>query len=167
MSDQLHKKAAPKTVAVWVITVSDTRTAETDSSGDLIVSRFQEGGHQVVGRGIVRDDAAAVRAVLQAVLHHPEVQAVVLNGGTGISRRDGTYEVVCGFLEKKLDGFGEIFRFLSFEQVGSAAIMSRAVAGTANGRLVISIPGSPKAGALAMDRLILPEIGHMVFEVNR
>lgn len=115
----------------------------------------------------VKDEPAEVRKLLDAVLQNPDVQVVIINGGTGISKRDGTYESVVGFLEKRLDGFGELFRSLSYQEIGSAAMMSRAVAGTCRGKIVISIPGSEAAVRLAMENLILPELGHLVREVNR
>jgi molybdenum cofactor biosynthesis protein B len=149
-----------------VVTVSDSRTPATDKSGDLIAERLTTNEHVVASRALVKDDPEAVRQLIADTLQSP-AQALILNGGTGISSRDGTFEVVVGFLDKTLHGFGEIFRFLSYQDVGSAAMMSRAVAGVARGKIVISIPGSPNACRLAMDKLILPELGHMVFEINR
>ncbi len=149
------------------MTVSDTRTPETDTSGALIRKLLSDQGHRIAASHRVKDDPAEVRKLLNAVLQNPDVQVVILNGGTGISKRDSTYEAVAGLLEKRLDGFGELFRTLSYQEIGSAAMMSRAVAGIDRGRIVISIPGSEAAVRLAMEKLILPELGHLVHEVNR
>lgn len=167
MSHQVHKQAAPRAVSVRVVTVSDSRTPATDGSGDLIARLLTEQGHTVAGRAIVRDDPDAVRQVLDEGVSDDQVQVLIFNGGTGISRRDGTFEAISARLEKTVPGFGEIFRMLSYQDVGSAAMLSRAVAGTSGGKIVFSIPGSPRACALAMEKLILPELGHMVFEINR
>lgn len=149
------------------MTVSDTRTRETDTSGALIRKLLEDRGHRIVALHRVKDEPAEVRNLLDAVTQNPDVQAVILNGGTGISKRDSTYEAVVGLLEKRLDGFGELFRYLSYQEIGSAAMMSRAVAGTYRGRIVISVPGSEAAVRLAMEKLILPELGHLVREANR
>jgi len=149
------------------VTVSDTRTAETDTSGELIRKFLAEQGHRIAASHRVQDEPSEVQSLLNAVLQNPDVQVVILNGGTGISKRDATFEAVTGLLEKRLDGFGELFRSLSYQEIGSAAMMSRAVAGTYQGRIVISIPGSLEAVRLAMEKLILPELSHLVREVNR
>lgn len=158
---------APKQVACMVITVSDTRTQENDTSGALIKKLLSDRGHRIEGYLIVRDNSKAVKAAILKGLSNAEVQAVILNGGTGISKRDGTYEVVGGLLEKKLDGFGELFRYLSYQEIGSAAMMSRAVAGVCRGKVVISMPGSTSAVELAMTSLVLPELGHIVGEISK
>jgi molybdenum cofactor biosynthesis protein B len=145
-----------------VITVSDTRTAETDASGAMIHNLLQSNNHLVEGYFIVRDEPTEIEALLRRCLERADVDVILLNGGTGISSRDTTYEVVRALLEKTLDGFGELFRYLSFEEIGSAAIMSRAVAGVSRGKVVIALPGSENAVRLAMNRLILPELTHMV-----
>jgi molybdopterin adenylyltransferase len=162
-----HKAAAPRQVRCFVLTVSDTRTDATDSSGRAIVERLDAAGHTVVGRAIVKDDADLVRDTIVRQLANPDVQAIVTTGGTGITSRDTTYEAVAALLQKRLDGFGELFRMLSYEQIGPAAIMSRACAGLAGGRIVIALPGSEAAVRLAMDRLVVPELAHMVQQAER
>ncbi|NCO33250.1 MAG: molybdenum cofactor biosynthesis protein [Armatimonadetes bacterium CG2_30_59_28] len=166
-TDQLHKQDAPKSVSVHVITVSDTRSAETDTSGRFIRNLLENNGHKVASYYIVRDDPEQIAQLLGDLLGRADGDAVILNGGTGISRRDRTYEVVSQVLEKIIDGFGEIFRFLSFQEVGSAAIMSRAVAGVSRDKVVISVPGSENAVRLAMNRLIIPELTHMVGTIRK
>jgi molybdopterin adenylyltransferase len=166
MSVHEHKEKAKKSVRCFVITVSDTRDESTDTSGQTIKKSLAEDGHQANGYRIVKDEPLEIENLLKEALSLAEVDAVIVNGGTGISPRDGTYEVVGGFLEKKLDGFGEIFRYLSYLDIGSAAIMSRAAAGTARGKVLISLPGSKAAVSLAMEKLILPEIRHMVSQLQ-
>lgn len=167
MSHAEHRAAAPAAVGCRVVTVSDTRTEETDTGGRLLRTLLEEGGHRVLGHEIVRDEPAALRAAIERRLEADAVQAVITTGGTGISRRDGSYEVIAGLLDKRLDGFGELFRALSFEEIGPAAMMSRAVAGVARGKVVIALPGSRNAVRLGMTRLVLPELGHLVREVSR
>lgn len=148
-----------------MLTISDTRTPETDTSGDAIVHALQAAGHDVVGRQIVRDDPAAVRGAVTTQAR--DAQVIVTTGGTGITARDSTFEAIDALLEKKLDGFGELFRMLSFEQIGSAAMLSRACAGTIGRTAVFSLPGSKEAVTLAMEKLIVPELGHVVRELGR
>jgi molybdenum cofactor biosynthesis protein B len=148
-------------VACAVVTVSDTRTPETDESGARIRTALEGAGHRVVSYAILPDDPSRIRAHVQVVLGDPTVQAVIVNGGTGIAPRDTTYEALSALLDKRLDGFGELFRMLSWEQVGSAAMLSRAAAGIARGKILASLPGSPDAVTLAMERLLVPELGHM------
>lgn len=162
-----HLEEAPKQVTCVVITVSDTRIQENDTSGALIKKLLADRGHCVESHLIVKDDPKAVKAAILKGLSKAEVQAIILNGGTGISKRDGTYEVVSGLLEKKLDGFGELFRYLSYQEIGSAAIMSRAIAGVCRGKAVISMPGSTSAVEVAMTSLVLPELAHMVGEISK
>jgi molybdopterin adenylyltransferase len=162
-----HKAKSPSIVNCAVVTVSDTRTHETDASGAMIRKLLGEQGHRVESFHLVKDEPSELKRILSVLAQKPDVQAVILNGGTGISKRDGTYDVVAGLLEKRLDGFGELFRYLSYLEIGSAAILSRAVAGAYRGRVVISIPGSEAAVRLAMEKLILPELGHLVREVSR
>jgi molybdopterin adenylyltransferase len=162
-----HRSHAPAAVACAIITVSDTRTADTDASGRAIVELLERAGHRVVGRAIVRDDPDQIRDAVQRQLAAPDVQAIITTGGTGITARDSTYEVVASLLQKRLDGFGELFRMLSYEQVGAAAMMSRACAGVANGRIVAALPGSEAAVRLAVERLLAPELGHLVREATR
>ena len=166
-SHKEHKAAAPKSIPCMVITCSDTRTPETDTSGALIMSALKGRGHSVVSYHLVKDDPSVIRKLIKQGAKNRHVQAIIVNGGTGISRRDSTFEAIDGLLEKRLDGFGEIFRSLSYQDIGSAAIMSRAAAGLYKGTIVISIPGSEKAVLLAMDKLILDELGHMVGEMAK
>ena len=161
-----HKEQAQKTVRCFVITVSDSRDENTDTSGQTIKQFLSAQGHHTAGYRIVKDEPVEIAALLEEALGKPDVEAVIVNGGTGIAPRDGTYEVVSRFLDKKLDGFGEIFRYLSYLDIGSAAIMSRAAAGTARGKVLISLPGSKGAVTLAMEKLILPEIRHMVSQLQ-
>ena len=149
----------------FVLTISDTRTPDTDASGDAIVDTLTAAGHEVTGRDIVRDDPAAVREVVGA--RALAAEAIITTGGTGITARDSTFEAIAALLEKKLDGFGELFRMLSYEEIGPAAMLSRACAGTVGRCAVFSLPGSEHAVRLAMTKLIVPEIGHVVRELNR
>src|SRR5688572_9704588 len=166
MSVHEHKEKAKKSIRCFIITVSDTRDDATDASGQAIKKYLSDDSHQIAGYRIVKDEAAQIEAVLEEALGSAEVEAVIVNGGTGIAPRDGTYEVVNRFLEKKLDGFGEIFRYLSYLDIGSAAVMSRSAAGIARGKVLISLPGSKGAVTLAMEKLILPEIRHMVSQLQ-
>ena len=166
MSVAEHKEKGKKSVACFVLTVSDTRDDSTDQSGQLIKNLLAEHGQRLAGYRIVKDEPVEIESLLNQTLANPEIEAVIVNGGTGISPRDGTYEVIDRFLEKRLDGFGEIFRFLSYQDIGSAAMMSRAVAGSARGKVLISLPGSKGAVELAMRRLVLPELGHMVSQLQ-
>ena len=167
MSQEEHKARAPLAVRCFIVTVSDTRTEDTDTSGRAIAELLAASGHVVAGRAIVKDDADLVRGTLERQLANAEVQAIITTGGTGITSRDSTYEVVAGLLQKRLDGFGELFRMLSFEQIGPAAMMSRACAGIAAGHIVVSLPGSEAAVRLAMERLLIPELGHLVEQAGR
>lgn len=164
-----HKElsAARQRLPFAIVTVSDTRTEETDKSGKLIRDLLAEKGHRVVRYRIVQDDPERVRREVEACLSDPEVRILVTNGGTGVARRDGTYEVVSSFLEKTLTGFGEIFRMLSYQDIGPGAIMSRATAGIARGKVVFAIPGSTGAVRLAMEKLILEEAGHIYWEITK
>jgi len=167
VSHQEHRAAAPASVACAVITVSDTRTAGTDTSGRAIADLLAQGGHRVAGRALVRDEPTQVEAAIRRFSADPDVQVIILTGGTGISRRDGTYETISRLMEKRLDGFGELFRMLSYQEIGPAAMLSRACAGTLQGRIVVSLPGSENAVRVAMTKLLLPELGHLVREVGR
>ena len=156
---------SPKAVRAFVISISDSRTPQTDSSGDAICSLLSEAGHRLLGRTLVKDDPAQVR---DAITGRPEgTQIVITSGGTGITSRDSTYEAITALLDKRLDGFGELFRMLSYEEIGAAAMLSRACAGTIGQTAVFSLPGSENAVRLAMTKLILPEIGHVVRELGR
>ena len=162
-----HREAAPDTVRVAVLTISDTRTPETDTGGDVVEETMRGAGHEVVAREIVRDEATSIRTTLVDLLARSDVDAVVTTGGTGISDRDTTYEVVERMVEKRLDGFGELFRMLSYEEIGAAAILSRALAGAVGTKLVASLPGSRNAVRLGTEKLLVPEIAHIVFELRK
>ena len=162
-----HKAHAPSSIGCMVITCSDTRTPETDMSGQLIRKLLEERGHTVVGYHLVKDDPAQIQLWIARGTANDAVQAIIVNGGTGISRRDSTFEAVDAMLEKRLAGFGEIFRLLTFQDIGSPAIMSRATAGVINGRVLFSTPGSENAVRLAMEKLILPELGHLIRELTK
>ena len=162
-----HRESAPETVRVAVLTISDTRTPETDTGGDVVEESMRGAGHEVVAREIVRDEAASIRTTLVDFLARSDVDAVVTTGGTGISARDTTYEVVERMIEKRLDGFGELFRVLSYEEIGAAAVLSRAVAGAVGSKFVASLPGSRNAVRLGMEKLLVPEIAHIVFELRK
>ncbi len=161
-----HKSHAPAQVATYVITCTDSRGPESDESGQAIQGALRQGGHTVCGYSVVRDEPEAIRSALENA-RAKGARAVILNGGTGIGRRDNTVEVLERLFEKELPGFGELFRSLSFKEIGSPAMMSRAVAGTYQGMIIFALPGSPQAARLAMDELILPELGHAVRELSR
>jgi molybdopterin adenylyltransferase len=167
MSHIEHKAHAPKSIGCFVVTVSDTRTEETDTGGRTIRDLLNAAGHNVIGRTIVRDDPELVRETIERQLANPDVQVIITTGGTGITSRDSTYEAVSAMLQKKLDGFGELFRMLSYGEIGPAAMMSRACAGLVDGRIVAALPGSEAAVRLAMERLLIPELGHLVREASR
>ena len=162
-----HKKHGPASVACFVLTVSDTRTPDTDTSGRAIRELLAAAGHSVAAHAIVRDDPAQVREQVLACCRDTAIQVIVTTGGTGITSRDGTYEAVDDLLDKRLDGFGELFRALSFQEIGSAAMMSRATAGTVQGKVIFVLPGSENAVRLAMTRLIVPELSHVVQQVRK
>jgi molybdenum cofactor biosynthesis protein B len=167
VSVQEHKADAPVSVSCFVLTVSDTRTEANDTGGQAIRELLESGGHSVTGHTIVRDDPAAVVTAVNVCLADAGTRVIISTGGTGITSRDGTFEAIDGLLEKRLTGFGELFRMLSYEQIGAAAMMSRATAGTASGKAIFVLPGSPDAVKLAMTKLILPELGHVVQQLNR
>lgn len=165
MSTEQHRKTAPASVRCFVLTISDTRTEATDTSGDAICALLTGAGHILAGRALIKDDPAAVQQAIRE--NAPDAQVVITTGGTGITSRDSTYEAIAQLLDKRLDGFGEIFRVLSFQEIGSAAMLSRACAGTIGPTAVFSLPGAEHAVRLAMTKLILPEIGHVVRELSR
>jgi molybdenum cofactor biosynthesis protein B len=167
MSVSEHKARAPQSVRCFIVTVSDTRTIETDTSGRTIADLLVAAGHEVAGRAIVKDEPDLVRGTIERQLVAADVQAIITTGGTGITSRDSTYEAVSALLQKRLDGFGELFRMLSYEQIGPAAMMSRACAGLVAGRIVVSLPGSDAAVRLAMEKLLIPELGHMVEQATK
>ena len=166
-SVEKHREASPEEIGVAILTVSDTRTPETDTGGNVIVEHMLAAGHEVVRRGIVRDDAPRIAEVLEGLLAREGVDAVITTGGTGISARDTTYEVVSRIIDKRLDGFGEIFRMLSYQEIGAAAMLSRAVAGAAGSKFIACLPGSTNAVRLAMEKLLVPEMPHVVFELRK
>jgi molybdenum cofactor biosynthesis protein B len=166
MGHEEHRRAGPRSVRIFVVTASDSRGEAEDTSGAFLRRAASEAGHAVVGYRVVRDEPEVIRAAL-ADAAAAGAEAVVVNGGTGISDRDRTYEAVAGVIEKRLDGFGELFRMLSWQEVGSAAMLSRAVAGTWRGRVVFSVPGSTAAVRLAWEKLIAPELPHLVFELAK
>jgi molybdenum cofactor biosynthesis protein B len=178
MSAQDHKsQAGHRSVACAVITCSDSRTPDTDTSGTLIRSLLIAAGHTIPFHTITPDDPAAIRSLLQQLTARPDLHAILLNGGTGISRRDNTFDAVSAALTKTLPGFGELFRMLSYQSIGSPALLSRATAGiilspppplpSEKQTLLFSLPGSPNAVELAMQKLILPELSHLVWETLR
>jgi molybdenum cofactor biosynthesis protein B len=157
-----HKATAPTSVACYVLTVSDTKTPETDTSGTVIRELLT-----AAGSSIVRDEPAEVARLVKLACADPAVHAVILTGGTGITSRDSTFEAVEALLDKRLPGFGELFRMLSFAEVGAAAMLSRAQMGIHARRIVVSLPGSPNACRLALEKLLIPELGHLLREVSR
>ena len=167
MSHVDHKLTSPASVRCYILTISDTRHALNDTSGLAIAELLESHGHEVSGRAIVRDDPDTIRATMLEQLDASTAQVIITTGGTGITSRDSTYEVVCNLLEKRLEGFGELFRMLSYQEIGPSAMMSRACAGTAMGKIVVSLPGSENAVRLGMTKLLLPELGHLVRELSR
>lgn len=162
-----HRRGSKREAALGLLTVSDTRTEEDDRSGTVARRLIESAGHRVADYRIVPDEPADVRRVVEDWLARDDCDGVVVNGGTGVSARDRTYEALAGLLDKRLDGFGEIFRQLSFEQVGSAAMLSRAVGGIARAKPLFALPGSPEAVELALERLILPELAHLLDELAK
>jgi molybdenum cofactor biosynthesis protein B len=162
-----HRRAAPAQVATAILTVSDTRTLETDTGGALAAELLGGAGHTIVSRAIVRDEPEAIRAAALAALAEPGVRALVVTGGTGVAPRDVTPDALEPLFERAIPGFGELFRMLSWEEIGSAALLSRAVAGLRGGRVVFVLPGSRGAVRLALEKLILPELGHLAGEAAK
>jgi molybdenum cofactor biosynthesis protein B len=167
MSHLDHKKTSPTSVRCYVLTISDTRTPGNDTSGIAIAELLEANGHEVMGRSIVKDDPDAIRSTVLKQLDESSAQVIITTGGTGITSRDSTYEVICDLLDKRLDGFGELFRMLSYQEIGPSAMLSRACAGTAQGKIIVSLPGSENAVRLGMTRLLLPELGHLIRELSR
>jgi molybdenum cofactor biosynthesis protein B len=162
-----HKAQAPVAVSCYVLTVSDTRTPASDASGRAIRALLEDAGHLVSGHDIERDDPDRITTRLRERLADPGTHVIISTGGTGISPRDGTFEAVSGLFEKRLDGFGELFRMISFEEIGAAAMLSRATAGTVGRKAIFALPGSEKAVRLAMTRLVIPELGHVVQQLSK
>lgn len=168
MSTEEHKHEAPRTVRCKVITVSDTRDQSTDKSGRLMIDLLEQAGHQIVDYVIVKDEVNQIQNEILKGCDREDIDVILTNGGTGIAKRDVTIETVQGLLEKDMAGFGELFRMLSYqEDIGSASILSRAIAGVVKNKAVFSTPGSSGAVKLAMNKLILPEIGHVVREIRK
>jgi molybdenum cofactor biosynthesis protein B len=167
MSVEEHKAKLPTGIPCFVLTVSDTRTLDTDSSGQAIAGHLERAGHRLVGRAVVRDEPAEVTKIVRGHIEAGEVRAIVTTGGTGLSRRDTTYEALSALFEKRIDGFGELFRMLSFEAIGPAAMLSRATAGLAGRVVIFMLPGSEQAVGLAMERLVVPELAHIVKELDK
>ena len=162
-----HRSRAPKSVSFAVITVSDTRTDSDDLSGISIIELMERAGHKLIRKAIVKDEVAEIQRVLRELIEDSHIQVAIINGGTGVAKRDVTLEAIAHFEERPLPGFGEIFRALSYNEIGSAAMMSRATAFVSEGKIVFCVPGSEKAARLATEKLIVPEVGHLVWEANR
>jgi molybdenum cofactor biosynthesis protein B len=167
VSSQDHKAVAPRSVRVFVLTVSDTRTDDTDTSGFTICQLLNEAGHHVAGKAIEKDEPARVAELVRQQATIADVDAIITTGGTGLTSRDSTFEAIDALLTKRLPGFGELFRMLSYHDIGSAAIMSRACAGTIGRVVVISLPGSEQAVRLAMTKLVIPELTHLVQQTTK
>jgi molybdopterin adenylyltransferase len=166
-STQEHREQAPERINCAIVTVSDTRTEETDKSGAIIKQYLSDAGHTIVDYRIVKDEPDQIGPLLEELASRGDTDAIVFNGGTGIAPRDTTFDVIDRMLEKKLDGFGELFRWLSWYEIGPASMLSRATAGTYRNTLVFLTPGSSNAVNLAMEKLIAPEVAHMVYEVRK
>ena len=164
-TSEQHRRSAPASVRCFVLTISDTRTEETDISGDTVAGLLTTGGHEIGGRAIVKDNPGEVQITVRGWA--PIAQAIITTGGTGVSSRDTTYEALNALFDKRLDGFGELFRMISYQEIGSAAMLSRACAGTIGKTAIFCLPGSEEAVRLGMLKLILPEIGHVIRELNR
>jgi molybdenum cofactor biosynthesis protein B len=167
VSSKEHKAESPARVRVFVLTVSDTRTAETDTSGKAIVAMLTAAGHVVAGTAIEKDEPARVAELVRQQATIADVDVIITTGGTGLSSRDSTFEAIDALLDKKLPGFGELFRMLSYHELGPAAMMTRACAGTIGKVVVLSLPGSENAVRLAMTKLVLPELGHLVQQTRK
>ena len=167
MSVEQHRAQSPARVNCFVLTVSDTRTLATETSGREIAGLLEDAGHVVIGRNVVRDEPQDVAAAIREEIGRGRVHVIITTGGTGIARRDSTYEAVTALFDKRIDGFGELFRMLSYQEIGAAAMLSRACAGRVGAALLVCLPGSEHAVRLAMTKLIVPELGHLVREVSR
>lgn len=162
-----HKEQSPEKVTCAVLVISDSRTEKTDESGKLLLSKLGDAGHKVSSFSLLKNETGEIRQKIDEFVNQSEVQVIVTSGGTGASRRDITIETVTPLLDKRLDGFGELFRSLSYQEIGTSCILSRALAGVIRGKVIICLPGSLGATRLALDKIILPEIGHMVREASR
>lgn len=162
-----HSAQGPQTARCAVITVSDTRTLENDTGGRAVVDHLTAAGHVVIAREIIPDEPGRMRPLLESLRDYNDLDAILMTGGTGITSRDQTFETVSGLLDKPLPGYGEIFRMLSFQEIGPAAILSRAVGGLIGRKVLLTMPGSPAAVRLAMEKIIIPQLGHLLREARR
>jgi len=162
-----HRKQGARSVVTAIMTVSDTRNRRTDETGRVLREGLEKAGHKVIRQGIVKDERKEIHSWLREALQDDRIHVIITNGGTGVAGRDVTIETVRPLLDKELPGFGELFRMLSHKEIGSAAMMSRTLAGVAGRKVVISLPGSPDAARIALRELIVPEIGHLVWEATR
>ena len=162
-----HRSEAPTSIGCAVITVSDTRTLQTDTGGQAVVDLLEGAGHEVVDRQIIADEPDQMRRLLSVYRERDDVDVVLMTGGTGLGSRDQTFETVSQLINKSLPGYGELFRMLSFEEIGAAAMLSRATGGLLGRTVLLTMPGSRAAVRLAMEKLILPELGHLVREARR
>lgn len=162
-----HRQQSPESVRCAVVTVSDTRTLQNDRGGQLLAQMLSGAGHSVVQREIVPDEPTRISTLLETLTGSGAADVVLITGGTGIAARDQTYETVSRLLTKTLPGYGELFRVLSYEDIGPAAMLSRAIGGVVSDVVVLTMPGSPAAVELAMQKLILPELGHLVYEARK
>jgi molybdenum cofactor biosynthesis protein B len=167
MGYENHKHLSPQTVKCSVLIISDSRTEKTDESGKLLVEVMKGAGHEIISYSLIKNDSEAIQFKIGELLHSPNIQVIITSGGTGASKMDLTIETVTPMFEKKLDGFGELFRYLTYQEIGTGSILSRTSAGVALGRVIICLPGSLKAVKLALDKIIVPEIGHLVREASR
>jgi len=162
-----HRKDSPTRLNFIIVTVSDTRGEKEDSSGKVLCEMVLNAGHALLDRYRVKDESSEIQSLISTLLTNESVDVILLTGGSGIARRDVTVEGIRPFLEKEIDGFGELFRHLSYLEIGPPAMLSRAIAGVAGGKIVFSLPGSENAVRLAIEKLILPEVGHMVWEARK
>lgn len=167
MSLEQHKQEAPAQIRFAVVTFSDTRSASEDRGGDFLVESLEAAGHRVSLRLLGPDEPDAICAAVREAVASADVDLVLTTGGTGIAPRDVTYTTLLGLLDEQIPGFGELFRWLSYAEIGSATILSRAIGGLLEGKVVLALPGSPKALRLAMEKIILPEAGHLVGQTRR
>jgi molybdenum cofactor biosynthesis protein B len=162
-----HRHLAPGSVSCAVVTISDSRTEADDESGKLIRQRLSDNGHRVAAYSLLKNEPETIRTKIMDLAGQEDVQVIITSGGTGVSHRDVTVDTVGPMLEKRLDGFGELFRYLTYQDIGTGSIMSRAVGGVIGGKVILCFPGSLGAATLAMDKVILPELGHLVREATR
>lgn len=162
-----HESQGPKSARCAVITVSDTRTLENDTGGQTVIDHLTAAGHTIAHREIIPDEPSRMRPLLESLRQRDDVDVILLTGGTGIASRDQTYETVSSLLDKPLPGYGELFRMLSYQEIGAAAMLSRAIGGLFGGKVILTMPGSPAGVRLAMEKLIVPQIPHLLREARR